>query len=133
VFVELAKLRALRLLVADVLDACGVDAPSVHLVARSSPRVLTRRDPWINMIRNTVCNLIGAIGGAETIISVPFDAALDGPPSALGRRIARNTHTILAEEAHLEAVLDPAGGSWWTNWQRPCAFPPTPCGAISTR
>jgi len=114
-FLAIAKLRAARRLWWRVLESCGVDAPErgMRLQTRTARRSLTRRDPWVNLLRNTVGNLIGSLGGAETIISVPFDAPVGGAPSALGRRLARNTHTILAEESHLESVIDPAGGSWY--------------------
>ncbi len=52
------------------------------------------------------------IGGADSITSVPFDALL-GPSDEFSRRIARNTVLVLQEEAHLNRVIDPAGGSWF--------------------
>lgn len=113
VFLEIAKLRALRLLWARVLQACGVsDAGPLILHAVTSRRTLTRWDPWVNMLRVTTQAFAAILGGADVLTTAAFDEAL-GQPEALGRRIARNTHTILAEESHLDAVLDPVGGSWY--------------------
>lgn len=113
-FLAAAKLRAARRLWTRVVEAAGgsPDAARMRLHARPSRRVFTTRDPWVNILRNATAVFAAAVGGAESIGSVPFDAPL-GPPSALGRRIARNTHLILQEESHLHRVNDPAGGSWY--------------------
>ena len=79
---------------------------------RTSKRVLTQRDPYVNLLRNTVAVFAAGVAGADSITSVPFDIML-GPPDAFSRRIARNTALILQEEAHLNRVIDPAGGSWF--------------------
>jgi len=113
-FLAIAKLRAARKLWARVIEACGgdTDAQRMRMTARTSRRVMTRRDPWVNLLRNTVCCFAGAVGGAESINSRPFDAAV-GLPDAFSRRIARNTQVILQEETHLHRTIDPAGGSWF--------------------
>ena len=111
VFVEVAKLRALRLLWSKVLGASGLTAlprPRVHAV--TSPRTLTVADPWVNMLRGTTQVFAAIVGGADVITPLPFDRAV-GRPDALGRRVARNTATVLREESHLGFVLDPGGGS----------------------
>jgi methylmalonyl-CoA mutase len=109
-FTEIAKLRAARLLWARMATACGVEKPSpARIHATTSARTLTRRDPWNNLLRVTTQVFAAIAGGADAITSSSFDAAL-GRPGADGRRLARNTQTILAEEAHLGRVLDPAGG-----------------------
>lgn len=113
VFMEIAKLRAARLLVARILRACGVaSTPPAWIFAETSYRTLSTRDPWINLLRTTTQCFAAVLGGADAVACLPFDAAL-GRPSALGRRIARNTLSILAEESHLASVLDPAGGSFY--------------------
>ncbi|MGD8453471.1 MAG: methylmalonyl-CoA mutase family protein [Phycisphaerae bacterium] len=113
-FLASAKLRAARKLWARVVEACGgdADAQTMRMSVRTSRRVMTRRDPWVNMLRNTVCCFAGAIAGADAVNSQPFDAAL-GLPDRFSRRIARNTQIILQEEAHLHRAIDPAGGSWF--------------------
>jgi methylmalonyl-CoA mutase len=116
-FLAVAKLRAARRLWARVIEACGGSpaAAAMHIHARVSKRVLTLRDPYVNLLRNSVACFAAGIGGAEAITSVPFDAAV-GLPNDLSRRIARNTVVILQEEAHLNRVIDPSGGSWYLGW-----------------
>lgn len=113
-FLAASKLRAARRLWSRVIEACGADPAAGAMVmhVRPSRRVLTRHDPWVNMLRNTVCVFAAALGGADAIGSAPFDLALGGR-SALGRRVARNTQLILQEECRLHALADPAGGSWY--------------------
>ncbi|MEU1406438.1 methylmalonyl-CoA mutase subunit beta [Streptomyces sp. NPDC005728] len=112
-FLTIAKLRAARRLwarVAEVSGAPGAGAQVQHVV--TSPVMMTRRDPWVNMLRTTIATLAAGVGGADSVTVLPFDHAL-GLPDAFARRIARNTSTILVEESHLGRVIDPAGGSWY--------------------
>ena len=113
-FLELAKLRALRRLWARVLEASGVeeDLRWSATYARTARRMLAGVDPWVNMLRDTSAAFAAAAGGADGISVTPFDAVL-GDPGPLGRRIARNTQLILADESQLARVGDPAGGSWY--------------------
>ncbi|MFD7695620.1 methylmalonyl-CoA mutase family protein [Streptomyces sp. NPDC059805] len=110
-FLTIAKLRAARRLWARVTEVSGAPAAQVqHAV--TSPVMMTRRDPWVNMLRTTVATLAAGVGGADSVTVLPFDHAL-GLPDAFARRVARNTSTILIEESHLARVIDPAGGSWY--------------------
>ncbi|MFI9253504.1 methylmalonyl-CoA mutase family protein [Streptomyces sp. NPDC053069] len=110
-FLTIAKLRAARRLWARVAEVCAVPGAQVqHAV--TSPVMMARRDPWVNMLRTTVATLAAGVGGADSVTVLPFDHAL-GLPDAFSRRIARNTSTILIEESHLARVIDPAGGSWY--------------------
>lgn len=110
-FLTIAKLRAARRLWARVAEVCGAPGGQVqHAV--TSPVMMSRRDPWVNMLRTTVATLAAGVGGADAVTVLPFDHAL-GLPDAFARRIARNTSTILVEESHLSRVIDPAGGSWY--------------------
>lgn len=113
-FQAIAKLRAARAVWSRVIESCGGSgaAQAMRIHARIGNRVLTKRDPYVNLLRNTVAVFAAGLGGAETITSVPFDS-LVGQPDAFSRRIARNTVLVLQEEAHLNRVLDPAGGSWF--------------------
>jgi methylmalonyl-CoA mutase len=114
-FQGVAKVRALRRMWARALEACGADpglVASMSLTVETSRRVLTRRDPWGNLLRNTACCFAGAVGGADAIITLPMDAAI-GASDAFTRRLARNTQLILREECQLHRVADPAGGSWF--------------------
>src|SRR5262249_13531857 len=114
-FQGIAKLRALRKMWAKVVTTVGGSAAvarSTRVRVRTSRRVLPRRDPWVNLLRNTVCCFAGAAGGADAITTAPLDAAI-GPSDEFSRHLARNTQTILLEESHLNRVIDPAGGSWF--------------------
>ncbi|MEV7467066.1 methylmalonyl-CoA mutase subunit beta [Streptomyces kronopolitis] len=113
-FLTIAKLRAARRLWARVAEVCGASpaAAAQRQHAVTSTVMMTRRDPWVNMLRTTVAGLSAGVGGAEAVTVLPFDAAL-GLPDAFARRIARNTQSVLLEESHLSKVIDPAGGSWY--------------------
>lgn len=112
-FEQIAALRALRILHAQIARACGMEeAPAVHLTAFPSERMLSRRDPWVNMLRQTATSFAALVGGADAVGAVAFDSRLEST-SELGRRVARNTPTILDEESHLSRVADPAAGSWF--------------------
>ncbi|HPS79139.1 MAG TPA: acyl-CoA mutase large subunit family protein, partial [Thermoanaerobaculaceae bacterium] len=112
-FMEVAKLRAARMLWARVVEASGGSeaAARMTLHARSSSWNKTRFDPHTNILRATTEAFAAVLGGCDSLHVAAFDEAL-GLPSERGRRIARNTQTILREEVHLDAVVDPAGGSW---------------------
>jgi methylmalonyl-CoA mutase len=114
-FLELAKLRAWRRLWARVLERCGVEPAGRRspTFARTSERTMAAVDPWVNMLRAATATFAAAIGGADGISVAPFDVALGGVASPLGRRIARNTQLVLLEEAALARVADPGGGAWY--------------------
>ena len=113
-FMEVAKLRAARLLWAKVVAAFGGDENSqkMSIHVRTSAWNKTIFDPYVNMLRTSVEAFAGIIGGCDSLHVGPFDEAL-GLPDAFSRRIARNTHLILRHESHLNKVIDPAGGSWY--------------------
>jgi methylmalonyl-CoA mutase len=113
-FATIAKLRAARQAWARVAQQCGVtsDAGGQRQHAVSSWPMLTRRDPWNNILRATLACFAAGAGGADAITVAPFDAAI-GPPDQLARRVARNVHALLVEESHVARVIDPAGGSWY--------------------
>ncbi|MBA3339647.1 MAG: methylmalonyl-CoA mutase small subunit [Geodermatophilaceae bacterium] len=113
-FLSIAGLRAARRLWNRVGEVCGAsaDARAQRQHAVTSPVMMSRRDPWVNMLRTTVACFAAGVGGAGAVTVLPFDAAL-GLPDSFARRIARNTQTLLMEEGHLARVLDPAGGSWY--------------------
>jgi methylmalonyl-CoA mutase len=110
-FSTIAKLRAARRLWARVGEVTGFASP-LRQHAVTSPAMLTRRDPWVNMLRTTVACFGAGVGGADAVTVLPFDAAI-GRPDAFAARIARNTHAVLLEESKLAGVVDPAGGSWY--------------------
>ncbi|HET8602821.1 MAG TPA: methylmalonyl-CoA mutase family protein [Marmoricola sp.] len=112
-FPSIAKLRAARRLWARVLELSGVPAEgrAVRLHAVTSRPMMTRYDPWVNMLRTCVAAFAAGVGGADAVTVLPFDVRL-GVPDAFGRRIARNTSSLLISESHLARVTDPAGGAW---------------------
>jgi methylmalonyl-CoA mutase len=105
-----AKLRALRKLWARVEEACGLTTAPAIVAAESAWRMMTRRDPHVNMLRTTIAALAAGVSGADAITVLPFTVAL-GLPDRFARRIARNTQLILLEESSLAKVVDPAAGS----------------------
>ncbi|MFE3021267.1 methylmalonyl-CoA mutase family protein [Streptomyces sp. NPDC059256] len=112
-FLTIAKLRAARRTWARIAEVSGTaQAGAQRQHAVISPVMMTRRDPWVNMLRSTVASLAAGVGGADAVTVLPFDHAI-GLPDAFARRIARNTSTILIEESHIGRVIDPAGGSWY--------------------
>lgn len=113
-FKAVSKLRAARTLWAHIVASAGgsPEACALHLHVRTGRRVMTRRDPWVNLLRNTATCFAAAVAGAAEVTTEPFDAAL-GPPGGLGQRIARNTQLVLREESNLHRVVDPAGGAWF--------------------
>jgi methylmalonyl-CoA mutase len=106
----IAKIRAARLLWARATEAMGHEPRRAEVRVESARRMLTARDPWVNLLRGTVACFAGAVGGADEIALHPHSAAL-GVPDGFARRLARNTQAILMEESGLGRVADPAGGS----------------------
>jgi len=109
-FLTIVKFRAVRKLWARVEEACGLKPLPAFVAAETAWRMMTKRDPHGNIVRGTIAAFAAAIGGADAITVLPFSAAL-GVPDAFARRIARNTQTILIEEANIHRVADPAAGS----------------------
>jgi methylmalonyl-CoA mutase len=109
-WLSIAKLRALRLLWARLLELC--DAPQLRLPihAETSGRMMTRTDPHTNIMRTTIAAFAAAVGGADSIAVLPFTAAL-GRADDHARALARNTQHLLTEESQLHRVADPAAGS----------------------
>ncbi len=110
-FTEVAKFRAARLLWAEIIKAFGGKA-SPYLFARTALWNKTQIDPYVNMLRTTTEAFSAAIGGVDAMHIGPFDEVVRRPDE-FSRRIARNTHFILAEECDLNKVVDPAGGSFY--------------------
>lgn len=109
-FATIAKLRAARLVWARIEEASGLASVPVRLHAESSWRMMTRRDPWTNMLRGGIAAFAAGLGGADSVTVLPFTAAI-GLPDAFARRVARNAQHVLIEEANLHRVADPVAGS----------------------
>lgn len=115
-FLTIAKFRAARRLWARVGEVCGLDGDGKQQGQRqhavTSSAMMSRRDPWVNLLRTTLACFGAGVGGAGAVTVQPFDAAL-GLPDGFARRIARNTSSLLVMESHVARVIDPAGGSWY--------------------
>ncbi|PZG43190.1 methylmalonyl-CoA mutase [Spongiactinospora gelatinilytica] len=112
-FATIAKLRAARLMWDRVTRAAGAGgAAGQRQHAVTSSAMMTARDPWVNMLRTTLACFAAGVGGADAVTVLPFDSCL-GLPDDFSRRIARNTQSLLQQEAHAARVADPAGGSWY--------------------
>ncbi|MDP4022173.1 methylmalonyl-CoA mutase subunit beta [Methylobacterium sp. NEAU 140] len=109
-FVTVAKFRAMRRLWARVEQACGLDPKPLTLHAETAWRMMTRRDPFVNILRGGMAAAAAGMGGADAVAVLPYTAAL-GLPDAFARRVARNAQVILIEESHLARVSDPAAGA----------------------
>jgi methylmalonyl-CoA mutase len=109
-FLTMAKFRALRLLWARVEASCGLTPKPIFIAADTAWRMLTQRDPYVNMLRATIATFSAGLGGADAITVLPHTLAL-GLPDAFARRAARNTQLVLLEESNLAKVSDPAAGS----------------------
>jgi len=109
-FLTIAKFRSLRQLWARVEDACGLAPAPTFVAAETAWRMMTKRDPYVNMLRTTIAVVSAGLGGADAVSALPFTLAL-GLPDPFARRIARNTQLVLLEESNLAKVADPAAGS----------------------
>lgn len=109
-FMTIAKVRALRRLWARLCEAAGLPARPVHVHAETAWRMMSARDPYVNMLRGTLAVFSAGVAGADSVAALPFTAAL-GVPDAFARRVARNMQVLLIEEANLYRVADPAAGS----------------------
>lgn len=112
-FPTIAKFRAARRLWNRVAELSGVAAGNRGQLqhAVTSRPMMSKYDPYVNMLRTTLAAFSAGVGGATAVSVLPFDASL-GLPEAFSRRIARNTSSLLIEEAHVAKVTDPAGGSY---------------------
>lgn len=113
-FMEIAKLRAARLLWTKLAESFSVkpDDISLFIHAETSSYNKTVYDPYVNVLRSTTEAFSAVMGGADSICIKPFDGVFS-LPDEFSRRLARNTQTILNEEAHLRELIDPAGGSYF--------------------
>ena len=109
-FVTLAKFRAIRLLWASVAEAAGLKPKPARVHAESAWRMMSVREPFINVMRAAMAAFSAGLGGADTIALLPFSRAI-GLPDSFARRLARNTQLIELKEASLGFVADPAAGA----------------------
>ncbi len=109
-FVTIGKVRALRKLWARVEQASGLTPQPAFVSAETAWRMMTARDPYVNMLRTTIAVTAAGVGGADAVSALPFTIAR-GLPDRFARRVARNMQLILLEESNLYRVADPSAGS----------------------
>ena len=109
-FLTIAKFRAVRRLWARVEAACGLDPKPLRVHAETAWRMMSRRDPFVNILRTTLAAGSAGLGGADSVIALPYTAAL-GLGDAFARRVVRNSQIVLIEESNLARVADPAAGA----------------------
>ena len=115
VFMEVAKLRAARLLWAELMEEFEPQNPKSKMLrthCQTSGVSLTEQDPYNNVVRTTVEAMAAVLGGTQSLHTNAFDEAL-GLPTETSARIARNTQLILAEETGIGNVIDPLAGSYY--------------------
>ncbi len=126
-FMELAKLRAGRLLWANIVKAyhpvCQCEestskggfcpcAAKMYAHCETSTWNKTIYDPYVNLLRTQTEAMSAVLGGADSMTVLPFDVTYE-QPTAFAERIARNQQALLKEEVHLDKIADPAAGSYY--------------------
>lgn len=113
-FMEIARLRALRVLFSHVAKAFGCEGEGlkVNVIAETSRFTMTAYDPYVNILRSATQAFSAAVGGVDAMDIHPFDAVVR-PSSEQAKRIARNQQIMLQTEFNFDATMDPAGGSWY--------------------
>jgi len=114
-FMEVAKLRAARLLWSQIMDGFGAKNPESLMLrthCQTSGVSLTEQDPYNNIVRTTIEALASVLGGTQSLHTNSFDEAI-ALPSEFAARIARNTQLILQHESQVTRVVDPLGGSYY--------------------
>ena len=106
----LSKFRALRIAWSYVEEACGLEPRAARVQAESAWRMMTVRDPYVNVMRGAAAAFSAGLGGADSVSVLPHTLAA-GLPDSLARRLARNAQVILLRESNLGFVGDPAAGA----------------------
>ncbi len=112
-FMQIAKLRAVRPIWAQIVKAFGGNEESqkMHIHGRPAKFFKTVYDPYVNLLRDTTQLFSGVVGGVDSFENSTFDEPVR-KGDEFSRRIARNMQIILQEEFGLLQPIDPAGGSW---------------------
>jgi len=114
-FMEVAKLRAARLLWHRIMEGFGARNAKSKMLrthCQTSGVSLTEQDPYNNIIRTTIEAMAAVLGGTQSLHTNSFDEAM-ALPTDFSARIARNTQLVLAEESGIPNVADPLGGSYY--------------------
>jgi methylmalonyl-CoA mutase len=113
-FMEIAKLRAARVLWAKIIETCGggSQAQKMTVHARTSSYNQTKYDPYVNMLRTTTEAFSAVAAGVDSLHTNTFNEVF-GSSDEFSRRVARNTQVLLLEECRLDQLIDPGGGSYY--------------------
>ncbi|MFQ3346213.1 MAG: methylmalonyl-CoA mutase [Porticoccaceae bacterium] len=115
-FMEIAKLRAARILWATLMEEKFSPKDQRSLMLRTHCQTsgvsLTSKDPYNNIMRTTIEGMAAVLGGTQSLHTNSFDEAL-GLPTEFAARIARNTQLVLQEETGITKVVDPLAGSYY--------------------
>ncbi len=114
-FMEIAKLRAARLLWAQIVKAYNpASNDSAKMIAHSETNRFNKTvyDPYVNMLRTQTEAMSAALGGAHSITVLPFDAIYE-ETTEFSERIARNQQALLKEESYFDKIADPSAGSYY--------------------
>ena len=113
-FMELAKMRAYRLLWANIVKAYGgkEENAKMHIHATNAELGMSLYDAYVNMLRTTTGTMSAVLGGVDSFCVMPFDTPFE-LPTDFADRIARNQQLVLKEESHFDKVADPAAGSYY--------------------
>ena len=114
-FMEIAKIRAARLLWAQIVKAYGPSDDSktkMNIHAETSLWNKSVYDPYVNMLRTTTETMSALIGGVDSMTVIPFNEVYERP-TPFSERIARNQQLLLKEESYFDKVVDPAAGSYY--------------------
>lgn len=113
-FMEIAKLRAIRVVFSKIARAYGCDneAAKANVFARTAQFNKTVFDPYVNILRDTTEAFSGVVGGVNAMQVAPLDEPI-GESDETTERIARNIQIMLQQEFNLMQPVDPAGGSWY--------------------
>jgi methylmalonyl-CoA mutase len=120
-FVEIAKLRAIRVIWRNIVQAYQASFEPLYIHASATERNKVRKDSYNNLLRNATEAMAGIVGGADSFMVLPYNTAfsfmeLDQEDLIFAKRIARNTLVLLKEEAHLDKVTDIGAGSYYIEW-----------------
>jgi methylmalonyl-CoA mutase len=113
-YLEIAKMRAARLLWARIMKGVGAKKPKSLMLrthCQTSGWSLTEQDPYNNVVRTTIEAMAAVFGGTQSLHTNSFDEAI-ALPTEFSARIARNTQLIIQEETHITSVVDPWAGSY---------------------
>jgi len=113
-YLEVAKMRAARLLWARIMTKFGATNPKSLMLrthSQTSGWSLTEQDPYNNVVRTTIEAMAAVFGGTQSLHTNSFDEAI-ALPTEFSSRIARNTQLIIQEETHITHVIDPWAGSY---------------------